>query len=183
MDLAGPASQVAEWFHPLKVSYTDTVLTIRKESWPYLLLPMAIIEGMVIASFFNSKVTTGVLIGIILFIPFLVILIGRSFSYVITVDKKKKIILVVERSLFLKSSKQITLDGFDCLTLDGEETNRIWKSPESLDRKIVVSTRSGTTTILSTNRDHAYEIIGYLNEFLFEEDDSSVPHDDLPELT
>ncbi len=187
MDLAGPTSQVAEWFHPLKVGYTDTVLTIKKVSWPYLLLPTVVIEGMLIASFFDGKATMGVLVGIILLlIPFLVILIGRSVYYVIKVDKKKKIIQVMERNLFLKSSKQISLDGFDCLTLEGEETDRVWtntKNPESLDRKIIVHTRSGNTTLLSTNRDHAYEILGYLNEFLFEEDDSSVLHDNPASLT
>ena len=168
MDITWQVSQVAEWFHPLKISYTDTVMTMRKESWPYLLLPMAIVEGMVITSFFSDTVRLGVLGGIILvIIPPLVVLIGLSFSYVITVDKKKKIILVVERSLFLKSSRHISLEGFDCLTLDGEEADHIWRSPESYERKIVVNTKSRNTTILSTNKDHAYEIVSYLNEFLF----------------
>lgn len=181
LDLLEATSQVAEWFHPLTVGYTDTVLTIKKVSWPYLLLPMVVLEGMMIASFFYAKATMGVLVGIILllnpFLVILVILIGRSVYYVITVDKKRKVIHVVERNLFLKSSKQVSLEGFDCLTLE-EETDRVWtntKNPELLDLKIIVHTRSGNTTLLSTNRDHAYEILGYLNEFLFEEDDSSLP--------
>jgi hypothetical protein len=154
-------------------------MTIKKESWPYLLLPMVIIEGMLIASFFSIKASTGLFVGILLLlVPVLMTFIGRSVYYVITVDKKKKIIQILERNLFLKSSKQISLEGFDCLTLEGELADRLFvnrNSPDYFERKIVVNTRTRNTLLLSTYKDHANEIIGYLNEFLFEEEDYSPP--------
>lgn len=170
MDLTSTVSTLAAWFKPVTTDWSRDRLVIRQNLMAYAKAVLIVMTPFLLFAMFLSGFTVEKVLVTALILAlcwWLVSAASRRITRTITIDKKRKALIMEEAILFRAKPVKMSLEGFKCISF--EEISRNTKTGRA-DVTVVVTTKTETKDILKTGEGDASEIVSAMNSSLFDDD-------------